>query len=192
VRAGLLLALAAAGAALVACAHGAAPPGEVPGTALEAQAEGTASARALASRAPFTVFFFFSRHCPCVATHDGRLGELYARFHARGVQFIAVDSEVGASPDRESLEAQKHGYAFPIWIDTGAALARALGAEYASYSVIADAHGVVHYAGGIDSDKSHLRDDAEWFVGNALDDLLAGQEPRVPHGKTLGCALQTW
>jgi hypothetical protein len=146
----------------------------------------------LVSRSPYTVLFFFSRHCPCVAAHDARMRELYERYHSRGVQFVAIDSEVGASPEREEQEAQTHDYPFPIIVDRGATLANALGAEYATYTVIADALGRVHYAGGLDSDKNHLQDDAELFVKDALDDLLDGREPRVAETKTLGCALQTW
>jgi peroxiredoxin len=178
--------------ALSSCAAVPAQVRDVPDATLVAPAEGNVAVRALVARAPFTVFFFFSDHCPCVTLHDARLRELHERYRARGVQFVAVDSEVGASPERETRAAQTHGYPFPILIDRGAALASALGAEYASYTVVVDAKGRVHYAGGIDSDKTHLRDDASFYVRDALDDLLAGREPRVAHGKTLGCALQTW
>ena len=97
-----------------------------------------------------------------------------------------------ASPDIDAAEAARRGYAFPILIDPKARLADALGAEYATYSVIVDAQGRVRYRGGFDSDKTHMRESAAQYVRDALDDLLAGRPPRVAEAKTLGCALEKW
>jgi hypothetical protein len=58
--------------------------------------------------------------------------------------------------------------------------------------VVLDAQGRLRYHGGIDSDRSHLHDDAQPYLGDALVDLLSGRSPRVAEGKTLGCALRTW
>jgi hypothetical protein len=52
--------------------------------------------------------------------------------------------------------------------------------------------GIVRYHGGLDSDRNELHDDALPYLGNALDDLLAGKSPRTAESKALGCALQTW
>jgi hypothetical protein len=58
--------------------------------------------------------------------------------------------------------------------------------------VVLDGEGRVRYRGGIDSDRTHLHEDATPFLRLALDDLLAGRPPRVAEGKTLGCSLQKW
>jgi peroxiredoxin len=144
------------------------------------------------SQARLMVLFFFANHCPCQAAHDARLRDLYARYHVRGVDFLAVDSEVGATPSRDAAEAAVRGYPFPILIDQGGALAKRLGAQYATESFVIDREGTVRYHGGIDSDKRHLHPDATPFLRDALDDLLADRPPRRSEGKALGCALQTW
>ena len=149
-------------------------------------------ARAIAARAPYTVFFFYAAHCPCVAAHDGRIRELYNEFHQQGVQFIGIDSEISASPEASADEARKHGYDFPILIDRGAPLANALGAEYATFTVVVDRRGLVYYRGGIDSDRTHLRADSTLYVRDALRALIAGRTPSIVSGEALGCALQTW
>jgi hypothetical protein len=100
-----------------------------------------------------------------------------------------VDSEVGGSPDADAAEAKRRGYPFSILTDRGAKLADALGAEYATYTVVFDSSGRVRYRGGIDSDKQRLHDDATFFLRDALDDLLAGRAVRTSEGKTLGCVL---
>ena len=189
VRRAPTLVLAVAAMSVGACGGAVRAP-VLPDSQLELLDASHTGVRSLAARAPYTVFFFFSAHCPCVAAHDARLLALYEAFRERGVQFIAVDSEVSAEPSREAAAAHEHRYPFPLLIDEGGKLADAIGAEYASYTVVVDSRGRVHYAGGIDSDRSHLRDDAQFFVRDALIDLLAGREPRTTEGKALGCALQ--
>ena len=73
-----------------------------------------------------TVIEFFSTHCPCQRAHDQRLRELFAMYGSRGVEFVLVDSEVGASPERDRMEALGRGYPLPILLDPGAKLPRGL------------------------------------------------------------------
>jgi peroxiredoxin len=139
-----------------------------------------------------TVLVFFAQSCPCQAAHDARLTALAANYKGRGVDVFAVDPEPGASAERDAAEARRRGYPFPILLDRQAALARRLGAEYATETFVVDRQGVVRYHGGIDSDKNTLHEDARPYLREALDDLLAGHVPRVAEGKALGCALQLW
>jgi hypothetical protein len=141
------------------------------------------------ARAKITVIVFYAEHCPCFRVHEARLQELARTYAERGVRFVLVDSEVSATAERDARAARERGLP-AIALDPGAKLADALGAEYATYTVVLDAEGHVRYRGGIDSDKERLHDDADAYVRNALDDLLAGREPRMAEGKTLGCALQ--
>ncbi len=140
--------------------------------------------------AKITVVEFFSIHCPCQAKHDERLRALASAYAPRGVSFVAVDSEVGATVERDRNEATRRGYPYPILIDAHGEVARALDADYATYSVLVDANGRVPYSGGIDSDKSHLRDDATPYLRDAIDDALARRPMRRREAKTLGCSLE--
>lgn len=146
---------------------------------------------ALPSHGRFTALIFYAKHCNCLDAHEGRIGEMYGRFHERGVTFLFVDSEVGAD-QAEDDAATRGRFPFPVWIDHGAKLANELGAEYATYSVIVDEGGRVRYRGGIDSDKTHLHDDATPYLADALDDLLAGRPVRSSSNEGLGCALRKW
>jgi peroxiredoxin len=144
----------------------------------------------LARGAPFTVVTFFSASCPCQRAHDARLREIAARFRERGVAFVAVDSEAMATPAVDAAEARSRDYPYPLLTDAKGALADALGAEYATYSVVLDASLRVRYRGAVDSDKNHLREDARFFLRDALDQLLAGREPELAAVEALGCALR--
>ncbi len=140
--------------------------------------------------APFTVVVFFSAHCPTQRTHDARLVELYRAYTDRGVRFVVVDAEAGASAERSAEEARARGFPFEIVPDPEGKVADALGARLSTHVVILDDHGKVWYKGGIDSDRIKLHDDAKRYVADALDDLLAGRVVRVPEAKTLGCPLE--
>ncbi len=143
----------------------------------------------VAPGAKLTVIEFFSHHCPCQEAHDPRLRELAANYGPRGVAFYAVDSESGATIERDQKESTTRGYPFPLLIDTGGKLARAIGATYATYTVVLDAEGHLVYGGGIDSDKSHLTDGALPYLKNALDDALGGGKVRAPRTEAFGCSL---
>jgi hypothetical protein len=181
-------------AACVACGAttGASVTPSVPSSPLVGAHGQRLDARALVADAPFTAFVFFSPDCHCLERHEPRLFDLYGAYHPRGVDFVMIDSEVRGSVERDADEARKRRYPFPILRDPGASLANALGAQYATYTVIVDPSGRVRYRGGIDTDRQHLHDDATLYVKDALDDLLAGREPRTAYGEALGCTLQTW
>jgi hypothetical protein len=142
--------------------------------------------------APVTVFVFFSESCGCLDAHALRLHALHDAYERRGVRFFFVDPEVGASVERDAELARRRSYAFPILLDPGGRFASAAGAEYATYALVVDPSGHVRYRGGIDTDKTRLHDDATPMLRDALDDVLAGREPRRPEGKALGCALRFW
>ena len=175
---------------LAACA----PPLEI-GTRLAGRSlvgtDGVPHALAPDGAQRLTVVFFFSIHCPCQAAHDARLRDLYGVYHARGVDFLAVDSERSATTERDRGEAEKRRYPFPILIDPGGAIARSVGAEFATEALVLDRSGTVRYHGGVDSDRTHLESSATPYLRDALDDLLADRPLRQTHSKALGCALET-
>ncbi|MGA3120904.1 MAG: redoxin family protein [Polyangiaceae bacterium] len=175
--------------ACVSCAASDRPAPQTPSAPLVAVDGTSRDARSVAADSRWTVFIFFSSHCHCLAAHDPRIRALFDAYAPRGVQFAMVDSEVLATPEADAVEAHRRGYRFPIWLDRQAKLADALGAEYATYAVVVDSRGSVLYRGGLDSDKQHLHADAQFYLRDALEDLLAGRTPRRAEGKTLGCAL---
>jgi AhpC/TSA family len=139
--------------------------------------------------AAFTVVEFFSAHCLCQATHDQRLQALAESYRNKRVAFVAVDSEAHASLPRDALEAAHRGYRYPILVDPEGRAARALKADYATFSLLLDRTGRVMYRGGIDSDRTHLQGDAVPYLVNAIDDAVARRPIGLPGAKTLGCSL---
>jgi peroxiredoxin len=101
----------------------------LPQKSLTSTQGGARSLADLVREAPLTVVVFFSAECSCQRAHDSRLRDLYAAYHARGVQFVAVDAETTASPSRDLEEASARLYPFQMLSDPEGATADALGAE---------------------------------------------------------------
>jgi hypothetical protein len=140
--------------------------------------------------AHWTVLVFYSGDCPCFKAHEARLVSLRERYTPRGVRFLLVNSESDASLAQAVAASGDQPLPMPLLIDPDGVLAHGLGAEYATYSVLLDPSGAVLFRGGLDSDKSHLHDEATFYLRDALDDLLAGRRPRRIEAKALGCPLQ--
>jgi hypothetical protein len=103
---------------------------------------------------------------------------------------IAVDSEAEASVELDRAEARSRRYPFPILSDPEGRAADALGATYATYTVVVDPGGRIRYRGGIDSARSHPTPEASPWLREALDRLLEGREPDPVETTSLGCALR--
>jgi peroxiredoxin len=141
---------------------------------------------------PVSVLVFFSPSCAYQKAHDGRLAALSEAYAARGVAFFAVDSESTGSLERDRAEAERRHYSFPILRDDGGVLARAVGARYATASVVTARDGRVFYEGAIDSDGLHLHADAHPYLRDAIESALAGRATQVMRTEVPGCALTLW
>lgn len=181
----LLLVCALASPAL-ACGRAASPPA---GQAVLADERGEETLAARASHAPLTVLVFFSPDCPVQKAHDGRLRELSERYGPRGVAFAAVVSEPGSDMSTVRAEARRRGLAMPVLEDRGAAVADALGVEFSTHAVVLDHDGRAIYSGAIDSDRTHLREDAQPYLARALEEALAGKPVAKARTEPLGCPL---
>ncbi len=185
-------AFACAAFACAAFAGCAAAPMRVPAVSLPATSGPEVVLPRDLGAARFTVLVFFAKSCGCFEVHQDRLRGITERFAHDGVRLVIVDSESGRTVEGDAGIASQRALPWPIVLDRGAQLARALKAEFATYAVVLDPTGKVHYRGAIDSDKSHLRDDARSYLADALADLVAGREPATTQTEPLGCVLQTW
>lgn len=145
--------------------------------------------RELLTRAPWTVFIFYSETCPCVEAHDERVIRLWQEYHARGVSVVMVASESGSSLAGLRTAGSARGYPFPLFLDQGSRLARAWQVRFASQAFVVSSQGQTAYAGAIDSDRRFLHADSEPYLERAIQALLAGRAPAVAPKAAFGCAL---
>ena len=81
-----------------------------------------------------TVIMFICNHCPYVKHITGELAQLAIEYQAKGVGFIAINSNdvenyPDDSPDKMVLEIQTQNYTFPYLYDETQEVAKAYHAE---------------------------------------------------------------
>lgn len=137
-----------------------------------------------------TVFIFDSEGCPTMAAHRARIASWAKRFLDQGVRFYLVESEKaepGVVPTEQSRPSQD---LLLRYVDSSAQLAQVLRIEFATHAVVFDTRGELVYSGALDSDRVVLHSDAQMYLQETLNDLLAHRAPRYGSPEPLGCVLQ--
>ena len=144
--------------------------------------------------APVTVVVFTCNHCPyALAWHD-RIAQAARDYADRGVRFLAINANDPERYPRDSYEAMQQRVANEDWPmpylhDETQEVAHAFGAKTTPDVFVIDSGGRVRYRGAPDSDYDDPSENAAW-LREALDAVLAGQEPSRPETKPVGCSIK--
>ena len=139
------------------------------------------------------VLVFSSNRCPTAKAYGPRMNALQREYGPRGVQLIAINAnDPHLYPDesfnRMVERAADDGYVFPYLVDESQALARAYGARCTFHVFVLDRERTLRYEGRFDD--SRLEDRVTTHdLRNAIDDVLAGRDVRVPTTRAFGCSL---
>jgi redoxin len=139
------------------------------------------------------VLIFSSNRCPTAKAYADRMNALAAGFGPRGVGLVALNANDPHLYPDESYErmierAREDGYTFPYVVDDGQRAARAFAATCTFHVFVLDASRRVRYQGRFDDARIPERVTSH-DLANALEDLLAGREVRVPVTRAFGCSL---
>ena len=139
------------------------------------------------------VLVFTSNRCPTAKAYAERLNALQAEYGPRGVQVIAINSnDPHLYPDerfeRMVERAAEDGYRFPYLVDDGQAVARAYGAQCTFHLFVLDRGRRLRYQGRFDDSRFEASARSHDLL-DALDDILAGRDVRVPTTRPFGCSL---
>jgi peroxiredoxin len=139
-----------------------------------------------------TVVAFTCNHCPyALAWHD-RLTQVARDYD---VTFLAVNPNDAERYPRDSYEAMKErveadgGWPYPYLRDESQEVARAYDAKTTPDVFVLDADGVLRYRGAPDADHRDETQGAGW-LREALDAVLAGEEPARPETEPVGCSVK--
>jgi hypothetical protein len=140
-----------------------------------------------------TVVAFTCNHCPyALAWHDRLLD--VARDYPQ-VTFLAVNPNDAERYPTDSYEAMKErvaadgGWPHPYLRDESQEVARAYGAKTTPDLFLLDADSRLRYRGAPDSDHRDPEQRAIW-LREALDAVLAGEEPARPETDPVGCSVK--
>jgi len=136
----------------------------------------------------------YCNHCPYVLAWEGRLMALAGDYADRGVRVVAVNSNDAARYPEDSFERMKEraeelDFPFDYLFDASQTLARALGAERTPEVFLFDEERRLRYHGAIDDSRDEAAV-ATSYLREAVDALLAGDQPPVTETESVGCTVK--
>ena len=167
---------------------GPAPALELPDT------EGSVHTLPMPGEAPATVVLWTCNHCPYALSWHDRLVEVGRDYGARGVRFLAVNSNDAERYPHDSLEAMRErvreeDWPFPYLHDESQQAARDWAAQTTPHVYVLDADLRVRYEGAPDADHMDHALDAAW-LREALDAVLSGREVSRAETEPVGCSIK--
>jgi peroxiredoxin len=146
------------------------------------------------SSAPATVVVFTCNHCPYALAWQDRIAQAARDYAEQGVRFLAINAN---DPDRhphDSYEAMRkrvdaEDWPMPYLHDATQEVAHAYGAKVTPDLFVLDADRRLRYRGAPDGDYDDPGQNAAW-LRDALDSVLAGQEPAQAETKPVGCSIK--
>jgi hypothetical protein len=167
---------------------GPAPPLALPDT------EGTVHTLPMPGEAPATVVLWTCNHCPYALGWHDRLVRVGRDYGARGVRFLAVNSNDADRYPGDSLEAMRHRvreeeWPFPYLHDESQQAARDWAAQTTPHVYVLDSDLRVRYEGAPDADHMDPGLDAAW-LREALDEVLSGGEVSRAATDPVGCSIK--
>lgn len=138
------------------------------------------------------VVVFTGRECPVNIFYMPRLKELSAKYQAKGIQFLAINSNSQDSAEAIANHAKQNGLVFPVLKDADQKVAGLFGATRTPEAFIVDSMGAIRYQGRIDDQvgvgfqrPKPTRED----LVVALDEVLAGKSVSVARTQAAGCLI---
>lgn len=143
------------------------------------------------------VIVFTCNHCPYSIAYEDRLIELDKKYKALGYPVIAINPNDPAIVPEDSYEnmitrAQEKSFTFPYLFDEGQKVYPQYGATKTPHVYVVnktEAGNKVAYVGAIDDNKN-ADEVTKNYLANALDALVAGEEPAEPYTKAFGCSVK--
>jgi AhpC/TSA family len=165
-----------------------APPLDLPDTS------GAAHALPASGDAPATVVVWTCNHCPYALGWHDRIVAAAHDYAARGVRFLAVNSNDAERYPADSPEAmrervEREDWGMPYLYDASQDAARAWNAQVTPHVYVLDGNLRIRYEGAPDADHMDPSLDAAWLRG-AIDAVLAGREPDPAATDPVGCSVK--
>lgn len=165
-----------------------APEFDLPGV------DGKTHSLASFSETPVLVVVFSCNHCPYVRDYESRMVSIQRDYSSKGVQLVAINSNDEKAYPEDSfaqmvIRAKEKGFNFPYLRDQEQTVVESFGAMCTPHVFAFDGERRLRYRGRID-DSRDPRGVKSPDLRNALDDLTAGREVRIPDTRPFGCSIK--
>ncbi|MFN8855322.1 MAG: redoxin domain-containing protein [Planctomycetaceae bacterium] len=135
---------------------------------------------------------FLNTSCPVSNQYLAILNDLQAKYRDQPVQFVAINSHAGDTPEAIARHAREYGLEFPVLCDPQQVAADIFGATRTCETFLLDPQRRVQYQGRIDDRYGYgaQRDEpTRHDLALAIDELLANRKVEVPRTEVAGCKL---
>jgi peroxiredoxin len=148
----------------------------------------------LRGKASAVVVVISCNHCPYVQAYEDRMIAIQRDYLARGVRFLLINPNDDAKYEEDSFEgmvarAKAKGYNFPYLRDESQEVAKAYGAVCTPEVFALDPSLRLRYHGNVDDAKDGTNI-ARHHLREAIDDILAARDVRVPETRAFGCSVK--
>ncbi len=166
-----------------------APDFDLPGT------DGKNHALADFADAKILIVVFTCNHCPYVIGSENRMVALHADYASKGVAMIGIASNETENHPTDSMEhmierAKEKGFTWPYVHDESQEVALAYGALRTPHYYVFDADRKLRYIGRMDDNPKDDGKQTTHELRDALDALLAGDEPPTAVTNPIGCNVK--
>ena len=158
---------------------------------------------------PLLVISFTCNHCPYVVGNEAREKAFVERYRGKGVAYLGINSNETANHPTDDFENMKKraaalGFTWPYLRDEKQDAAKAYGAIKTPHFFLFDRDRVLRYVGRIwvievahdpprmDNSPRNVALANTHELADAVDDLLAGRDVRVPVTEAIGCTVKWW
>ena len=140
------------------------------------------------------VVYFTCNHCPYAVAWQKRLLDVASDYADRGVKVFAISSNDAEKYPADSFQRMRQrvedeGWTHPYLYDESQEVARAFDAKTTPDIFLLDSEFKFCYRGAADSDYEDPQQNAAW-LRNAIDAVLAGQEPQPAETSPVGCSIK--
>jgi len=135
------------------------------------------------------VICFTCNKCPVAVAYEGRMKEIAKDYADKGVKFVAINVNRSEDLDAVKKRSQEKDFEFSYLYDETEKSAKAYGATRTPEFFVLCPEGTIAYTGALDDNMKESKV-KEKYLRNAIDAVLAGNEPETAETKPVGCGIK--
>lgn len=144
------------------------------------------------------IVVFTCNHCPYAKKYEDRIIALDKMFKSKGYPVIAINpNDATVQPQDGFAEmqtrAREKGFTFPYLVDDGQKIYPIYGATKTPHVYLLkkeNGKNIVKYIGAIDNNYENPNDVSEYYVQDAVNQLLKNEEVKTNKTVAIGCTIK--
>lgn len=144
------------------------------------------------------IVVFTCNHCPYAKKYEDRIVALDKMFKNKGYPVIAINPNDATVQPQDGFEemktrAKEKGFTFPYLLDEGQKIYPIYGATKTPHVYILkkeNGKNIVKYIGAIDNNYENPNDVSEYYVQDAVNQLLKNEKVKTEKTVAIGCTIK--